>query len=427
MHSLVSQYHSIKIYQVIYRNKRWAFLTLLLFFVAIIASRMPELIYAPRFWAEEGRHFETAFNRGFLEGLCYVYWRAGYFNLITNIGTAFASLLPLRFSPFFTVYLSLAVQVLPIALVLIASGRLFDGFQRKAAWCLALLLIPTMKAEVWLNSINSQIFLGIAALVILLDESRRDSLPRQGLRWATLILSGLSGPYAIFLQPAFLLRAAIDRYREQLVHAAIITSTLIFQLVIVIMSISHGVMNDKRLFFFNWQSLAAASVWHVSFPILGEHMRGIGIRWIYLFAEGIFVILAVSLWNAEKHRFRLERGQMFLLSVYACWLIGIGLTAHHGTIGERYAVAPSLVIVVLLMSGIQHTALKAARTILVLLLIFGLYNGLSDYRMRPECCGTYPKDWRRAVAVWESVPSNPLPICPEGWSMKLSSPTKVEP
>ena len=63
---------------------------------------------------------------------------------------------------------------------------------RRIAACLIVLLAPSSIGEVWLNSINSQIYCGLIALCILCEDLRRASTRRIGLYALLLLFCGLA-------------------------------------------------------------------------------------------------------------------------------------------------------------------------------------------------------------------------------------------
>ena len=86
-------------------------------FVALALLRAPWLLFAPRFFAEEGVvYFRYATSHSFLETLGA--WHLGYFALVPNLGAALAALLPLPYAPYATSLVGFLVQLLPAWLVI---------------------------------------------------------------------------------------------------------------------------------------------------------------------------------------------------------------------------------------------------------------------------------------------------------------------
>ena len=138
-------------------------------FVIIISYfRSPYIFKHGRFMAEEGsKHFANVYENGFWEGLFYVEMEAGYFNFIANFLTAISSLIAIEFSPIITVYGSLFFVLLPIYFVLFRESKLFDNNKKKIIGSFLLFITPPFVPEIWVNSINTQIYLCISSILIL--------------------------------------------------------------------------------------------------------------------------------------------------------------------------------------------------------------------------------------------------------------------
>lgn len=191
---------------------------------AVLLARAPVLAYAPRFWAEDGTvYFAYARLHGLLESLLLVPTTsgpAGYLNLAANLPAWMAASLvsrewlPLEWAPLVPTFFAFALQLLPVALVLYGNlPALARPLQRRLAAVL-LVVSPPLLAEVWGNATNSQIFLGLAATLVLSEDF--SGLGRRGfaIRAWVVGLAALSGPYTAFLAPLFLLRAGLDGWHQ---------------------------------------------------------------------------------------------------------------------------------------------------------------------------------------------------------------------
>ena len=66
--------------------------TVFLASAVLMVLRGFNLLLAPRFLAEEGRdYYAYAYHHGFLESMVYVYPKASYLNLVTNLVTALSA------------------------------------------------------------------------------------------------------------------------------------------------------------------------------------------------------------------------------------------------------------------------------------------------------------------------------------------------
>lgn len=171
-------------------------------YLLLVVLRAPILVLRPRIWAEEGSvYLQAAYDRG---------WSAlfephfGYLSLLANLAGLLASLAPLGAAPTVTLIISAVVQCIPAWLILRSRASVLARPWVRMLALVALVLAPSATGEIWLNSINSQHFLGLACCLLLLDPPAH-RWRGQGL-WI-LALAGLSSPASIFLLPLFLVRS----------------------------------------------------------------------------------------------------------------------------------------------------------------------------------------------------------------------------
>ena len=237
-------------------------LAAVLAFVAMVWFRMPLIMQAGRFWAEEGTIY-------FLHAWTMPWWRAlflpanGYLSLAANAAGLLAhDLVPLRDAPHVTTAIALAIQVLPA--ILLATAR--DAWlQRPAVLFAAMILIgmPPACDEVWLNTANSQFHLELAAALCLVLDT--PSGVWAVLRGALVFLTPLCGPGSIALAPLFVLRAGLDRRKSSVVRAALVLAGAAVQvLAFYTPSPGRGHLLGPRLL------ALIFSVKHLAIPLLGE-------------------------------------------------------------------------------------------------------------------------------------------------------------
>ena len=190
-------------------------------YLAATVAKAPALFVTPRFWAEEGVVY-------FLQGRELGFWEAlwamplGYLSLPANLAGWLSAQLPLLHAPRGGLTVSLAIQLLLPWIVI--ANRFFDGDRIRQAMLLAMPIVVIQSAETWLNSINGQFWLMIAAALVLAAPTRPAGLHRHALDAAVVALAGLSGPGAAFLAPLFGLRAIIERHGIWAIYAALASS-----------------------------------------------------------------------------------------------------------------------------------------------------------------------------------------------------------
>jgi hypothetical protein len=157
----------------------------------------------------------------------------GYLNTLSRLVAAFAVNFPLVAAP--AIYLAFAAffQLLPVALML---SRRMDA--ALPSWPARLALVYSYAAmpnsyELNLNLTNAQWHLAIAAFLILAGSPATGRIAR-ATDLSLLTLSGLSGPFGIFLVPI----AGLDSWRRRHISApaAIVTATAAVQLGLILAS-----------------------------------------------------------------------------------------------------------------------------------------------------------------------------------------------
>jgi hypothetical protein len=145
---------------------------ILAFIVFLIIYRSPELFIHPRLWAEEGTiFFKYIYENSFIDGLLMIpRYTAGYYSLSINTPiTIFTHLLPIEYIPTATTYFSFLILLIPFVIILWGNSYLWDTLYKKILACLILLVTPSaLTPEIWLNTINLQVYYGMSSLIILL-------------------------------------------------------------------------------------------------------------------------------------------------------------------------------------------------------------------------------------------------------------------
>jgi hypothetical protein len=165
----------------------------------ILMTRRPDALLNPQFWAEDGKYwYADAYNLGIIHSL--ILPSSGYFQTISRLLGAVAQFFPLAWAPFIFNLTAITIQILPANLIaslrfsqLIPSlhTRLFLGF---------LYLALPNSYEIHANITNAHWHLALLACMVVL------ATPSHLLIWQAfdigiILLSGLSGPFAVLLMP----------------------------------------------------------------------------------------------------------------------------------------------------------------------------------------------------------------------------------
>lgn len=404
--------------------------------VLAIALRAPALWSHPRFWAEEGAiYFADAFNLPWYDSLFAPHF--GYYLLFAN-GTALvaARLAPLEHAPLVTLIAALAVQALPVALILFSRAPLWRSWASALTGVVIVIFVP-MSIELWLNTINSQFFLSLCTFLVLLEEEPSDTPGRRFAHRAVLLLGGLTGAVSCFLMPLFVLRYWLHRHREHLVQAALMAVCTLLQL-LALWSLADDPSVTRRFSALDLPTLGAL-LWTntIAWPFLGFgtawtfasvifSARSTGVREFTDLGLLLLAADAIFLWWLARA----------LVATRACFLLGsflslLVLSALYSTgsviekwvliqpaFSGRYFYAPVVILLITLLSGLVEgrPGLAAPRRLLhVALLVSVLAVGVSQFRVAV----VLGPPWDIEVARWRENPQAPLTIAPRGWTVLL--------
>lgn len=391
-----------------------------------IAARAPNLLAAPRFWAEEGSaFFREAHDGGVLAGLTFVYHRAGYFAGFTNLATTLsAHVVPLERAPLVTTWLAFLAQLAPIAIVVFGRSPLSSSLPRTIAAVAILVFAPTIIGEVWLTSLHAAMFLAAAATLILIEDTEGLAAGKRWAYRAVLLMGSLSGAYVVYQAPVFALRAWTERSRERVVQLAVLCGGVAVQAAVFAHGSLAGVRNEKRFFEASWSTLEMASTAQIGTPLLGRSLaEALAHRLGPVFLLGWLALLAIAFAARRRLGVHLNDSRVCLALAFSALLVGTSLTAFDGRPGGRYAVVPGIVLLLLVLDCARPRRYGIVGWLAIAVLAVSLRSGATTYRAQKHfACDGATSDWRGEVARWRIDPDRPLRICPESWRLELDPP-----
>ncbi len=151
-----------------------------------------------RLWAEDGRNWlQDALQAGPIES----FGRAdvGYYHSIPRVGSAIASLVPLRQAAVATWIFGAAVVAWFVITVFVSSRTWLPHWLARATLALALVLLPVQREETIGSVANLHFIMLFVGLIVLISEPRSTLERLNGS--ALLLLLGLSTPIALALVP----------------------------------------------------------------------------------------------------------------------------------------------------------------------------------------------------------------------------------
>lgn len=423
-------------------RRKHILLILFLVFIALTVFRAPNLLVAPRFWAEEGVVcYRFAYSHGFIEMLGFLNPRCGYMSFTSNFAAAVAAhITQPEYAPFVTTYISFIAQSIPFLIILFGKSRVYKGIGKKIFACLIILFAPSTTGEVWLNSINLMIYFGLITVLILLENLEDVSRMR---RWAyrlLLAIGGMSGPYTLIMQPIFMFQAFIERKKERYIQLAIVTSTLIIQGSMTFYTFFFTeAFNLKRGTNLGLHTIGDVSLHHIGVPFLGPELAdklsaSLGSIGPYIFLILFLAALPMILFWRTKDGFNVRDSRVILMLALLILAIVVPLTSLNGDAGDRYGVLSGWVILLIILDSIhlrQDPYIVVPDLVscaLTLILLTSLTIGLFNYR-NSKCFdydGRYPNNWKAGVEKWRQDPSYKIQICPPRpqWVLKLKPRSK---
>ena len=411
------------------RPQRWG---LLLGAAVVMVLRAPIYFSAPSFWAEEGTlYFALAWTRPVHEALSYR--PAGYLLLCANLATTVAAALvhggavPLARAPLVTVLASLAVQLLPVAVIAWSRAPFWDGALRRSLG-VAVVLFGALTDEIWLNTINSQPWLVVAAALLLLEPADG----RGGGWWSAglLLLAGLSAPVASALAPLFAWRAWRARTTRSVLQAGLLAACAVVQLGCLWFAAHGGGALPRRTAGLDL-GVFAATVWGRTLivPALGtdvgqtasaslRHFASVPFGGALLLALAAVVIAWLARGLRAEERVALAGSYVVVTTLTLLTAVGDKAMLLDVWSSSRYVYAPGVLVLLMLLGGVRRGAGRVRTAVCALLLGAGLVQGGAHYRSSLLWQPWWPS-WPDEVRAWESNPSRPLRIWPPPWALGL--------
>ncbi|MDR3531497.1 MAG: hypothetical protein P4L90_13220 [Rhodopila sp.] len=192
-------------------------------FMAVLFLRHPQAILQADFWGEDGCFwYADAYEAGWRSLL----WpHTGYLQTISRLIAVFAQNFPLSWGPTIFAASALIIQALPPTLLV--SKRMDDAWPDPGArlgFALIYVLLPN-SMEVLTNLTNSQWHLACLAFLIV---TARPSSSRLvvAAELVALAISGLSGPFSVFLFPIAVWQFLGSRTGPAFVRVIVVTACM---------------------------------------------------------------------------------------------------------------------------------------------------------------------------------------------------------
>jgi hypothetical protein len=190
----------------------WQHCVVFLFAYLVFVARRPDAIFHPQFCAEDGFvWFSDAYNRGWLHSLMLPW--TGIFMTVPRLVCSLALLVPLAWAPLVTNAIQIAIQALPVNLLLNARSSGWGSLRFRALLAVAYLALPDCSE--WSYGISwAQWPLALCSILVIVAVVPRNRIERAA-DCILFALSGLSGPSCILFLPitAFVAWKRKERWR----------------------------------------------------------------------------------------------------------------------------------------------------------------------------------------------------------------------
>ena len=393
--------------------------------ILISFYRSPYILFNGRFIGEEAtHHYLYAVNNSFYENLLYFDIRAGYYNFIPNIFTWLATLFPIERAPLITVYGSLFIIILLPYLTLFRDSKLFNTTKKKILGSLVFLISPPFVVELWLNTLNSQIYLCLITILILFMTNLSET--QKKINNFIVLVSSFSGIYSCAVIPLFIHKYFKDRSHYNLINVVTMFIANIVQLTLIFysklsMKLHESVLsNDYNVdiipnFIYNiiFKSFLGRDLTHlawINFNFFG--INYLSYSFVILIIAFFFIVLKFkNIVNFLKSNYVV----VYLFSIFIIISTIIILGSLHNQIGGRYSTIPGVTLILIIFYSSFKIKNNFFSKLFSLLIIISLFAGAYEFRPKykinlknPDV--NYLKDldclncpeWKSEVKIWRN-------------------------
>ena len=396
--------------QISFLNKN--FKTILLFTILILVFyRSPHIFLNGRFVGEEGSFwFRNSYLFGPIVGLTQVFWGSGYFNLWANISSVIASFVPLNYSPLVTVYFAFAVQLYLFIFIIFSKSDFIITNIDKILISLIVLLSPCMVAEVWLNTLTSQVYFTILTILIYFQKDISNSIFNK-LSPIIVLISGLSSILPCVLSPFFIYKYFNNKIKLNLYNLFAIVIATIFQSIIYL----YAKINNLELVAENTRYiLSFEKVTNFTYNVLIKSFFGRDLTQIiyYKFLSSfnlyalslLIIILFLFFFILVIKKIKIDKILFFLILFF---LFNVSLAIFASKMEQvqgRYALIPGVILIFIVYRYYQISS-GIPKNLSILLIVISLLAGSYEYKhnhVYPHylICNNCP-DWKEEVSKWK--------------------------
>ena len=365
---------------------------LAVFFSIFIISfwRSPFIFTNARFIGEEAtHHFVFALEHSFVKNLLYYDDFAGYYNLIPNLLLGVASLIPIELAPYITVYGSFAFIILLPYFCLFRDSHLLDNDKKKLLSAYILFLSPPFVPEVWLNSLNTQIYLCLISILILFMKNLNRS--KKTFNHILIFFAGFSGIYSCALLPFFVLRYLKNKQSYNLMNLIILLSANVVQLSLIINSKVNNILhstvlkndlNTDLLINYSYNILAkpffARQFTHFVWDKISNITKDPVI--IISFVLSISLLFLILNFNRLIKFFIKDKSLIVLIFIFLTISSVVLIGSLGNYVGGRYAVIPGSILILIFLHFTSNLKSKFIKNFSLVMVMSSLFFGIYEFR-----------------------------------------------
>ncbi len=383
----------------------------LLFFLLIIFYRSPYIFLNGRFVAEEGSYwFRNAYLFGPIKGLTQVFYGSGYFNFWANISSVLATFLSLEYAPFATVYMAFLVQLYLFVFIIFSESSFLVNKFDKFIGSLLVILTPPMVAEVWLNTLTSQVYFSILTILIFFQKEISNNFFNKTSPLIVLV-SGLSSLIPCVLTPFFIYKYFKNRTRLNFLNFVNLTIAALFQSFIY----TYIKINNLELSGVNLRyNISFEKITNYSYNVLAKSFFGrdltqiifykfFSVEFLYVLTILLILIFFV-IFKFIFDKLKNDKILIYLVLFFIIQSLFVIYAAKDSQVQGRFALIPS---VLLLFSTYRIFQISSnfTKKFCFLLLFFSLITGAYEYKKNNKYrhvleCINCPI-WKEEVSKWK--------------------------
>lgn len=395
---------------------------LLLFVIAalLVISRRPDVVTHPQFFAEDGAvWFAEAYRLTFLHSLLTP--DAGYVQTFPRLVAALATAVPLLFAPALMNVIGIVVQVLPVNVLAAERSAIWGSLPLRLLMGLTYIALPNSR-ELDVVITNAQWHLALLACLLILAAAPK-TWKECVFDCTVLLVSGLTGPFCIFLVPVAAVIWWVRRDKWRAVPFILTAICAVIQIAVVYQA--DPVIRSRAPLGASLRVLVEILSSHVFLAALlgyANYPAHLSLRALTVVAiAGLAIIVYATLRAKWEYKLMI----VFCMLVFAASMASplVSKTEPQWLVlqqayGIRYWFFPMLAFSWSLLWCVQHGGSKIMRGSASFLLILMVAGAAKDWE--------YPafpdRNFAQSARKFEGLrPGEAMtfPLYPDGWSMQL--------